>query len=183
MVAEDDQLREAAGELAHVGVPGGAEGEAGDEAEVGGGAEEGQALLGLEPVVVVLEVVGEALEFEALGRLGQAGGGARGVVGRRPRAVHVGEAGDAVGVAPRRLGAVFVVAGIVVEVGADQHGPVDAVAVHLPQQLFHAAVALRVRHLRLVGPVLPGVGVAVDDHGFMPPWGISAKPPDGGRAS
>jgi hypothetical protein len=45
--------------------------------------------------------------------------------------------------------------------GADQHGFVDAIAVHLPQQLLDLAAALVIGHRRLIRPILPSMGMRV----------------------
>ena len=46
----------------------------------------------------------------------------------------------------------------------DHDGAVDLLAVHLEEQLLERATVVRVGDRRVIGPGLPGVAVAVDDH-------------------
>src|SRR5207253_2329520 len=82
-----------------------------------------------------------------------------------PLAVDVGELVQPVRMAPHALGHVNVVVRVVVDPRADDRGLIDAVAVHLPEELLDRPAALRIGHRRLVRPVGPGVAVRVDDHG------------------
>jgi hypothetical protein len=53
----------------------------------------------------------------------------------------------------------------VVYLGTDDQRLADPVALHLVQEQFNLTAGSRVRHRGLVGPVAPGMAVAVDYHG------------------
>ena len=117
-----------------------------------------------EPAVVLLgKVVREPRQRVALGERPEAPGAPRQVVGRAPCAVEIGHEIEPPGMALLCKGHVVDVVGVVLDRGAHHECPVDAVCVHLVDQLVDRAAAVLVRHERRIGPAAPGVAVAVDD--------------------
>ena len=140
MVKEDRERRMSGREPTDVLEPGRAHGQARDEVPFGGQGEERVAFGSDEPAVVLLrDVVGEPSDRPAVCHRTQPIDRSRRVVFGRPRTVDVGERDDPVGVPSRRAGHVFVVVGIEVDPRADEDRPIDAVAVHLEQQLLDPA--------------------------------------------
>src|SRR5579883_741547 len=105
----------------------------------------------------------EANRMVPFDRLDQAARGARSVVGVGPRAVDVGKLVQSVWMSTNRFRDVIVVVGIVVDPGTDNRRLGDPILVHLEEQLFDEASALRIRDRRLVWPVTPGVTVRIDN--------------------
>src|SRR5205823_6218596 len=92
------------------------------------------------------------------------------VVLRCPAAIGIGEMVEAARIPLQGTRHVIIVVGAALQSSSREHSLVDAVGVHVVDQVLHAGARTRIWDRGLVWPAWPHMSVAVDDqgHGSLP---------------